>query len=287
MSVSALTIVRGREAHLLNQWKGWHQSEQKPDRWIIVGMDQDVEPPASDGSIEVITSRVDGGGESLPLARARNHAAKLCDSEVMVFLDVDCIPAPTMLSHLTAAAVDEDRLWMGSPRYLPKNAATGDWSMQDLQSSAVKHPLQPKLTSAQRLASTEYEKFWSLCFAVRKETFFRIGGFNESFAGYGGEDTDFAFAARSADVPFGFVGATAFHQHHSVCKPPLNHFDAIVRNAIQFHRRWDVWPMESWLNAFADMRLIQFDPTAAKMKVIAHPTKQQIANATKTTPAGF
>lgn len=287
MSISALTIVRGRQDHLRSQWKGWQQSDQKPERWIIVGMDQDVELPGEDSSIEIITDRIDGDGGSLPLARARNHAASLCESDAMVFLDVDCIPAPSMLSILETAILDEDRLWMGSPRYLSKNAAKGAWLMRDLESLAISHPLQPALAPAQRVASTEYEKFWSLCFGLRRKTFTKIGGFNESFAGYGGEDTDFAFAARLARVPFGFVGAMAYHQYHSVCKPPLNHFDAIVRNAIQFHSRWQTWPMESWLNAFAELNLIQFDSAADVLKVIAQPTDRQIKEATVMTPAGF
>lgn len=287
MTISALTIVRGRESHLQNQAKGWQQSDRKPDRWIIVGMDQDITPPECNHSIEIVTGRVDGDGGSLPLAHARNHAASLCESEAMVFLDVDCIAAPSMLSILEAAIADEDRLWMGRPRYLPENAANGAWEMHDLESVAVDHPLQPDLAFAQRVASTQYEKFWSLCFGIRKETFRKIGGFDESFAGYGGEDTDFAFAARAADVPLGFVGATAYHQHHSVCKPPLNHFDAIIRNAIQFRKRWDTWPMESWLTAFAELSLIEFDPASDTLEITARPTASQISEATVATPAGF
>ncbi|MFG0255570.1 MAG: glycosyltransferase family 2 protein [Rhodopirellula sp. JB053] len=227
MIIDALTIVRGRELHLKNQAKGWIQSVRKPNRWIIVGMDEDVTVPDTGGKIDVITERVDTTNESLPLAEARNRAAQLSNAEAMVFLDVDCIPSPNMLTAFEDAIGESDRLWMGSPRYLPAGATTSDWSMQELREKSIAHPLQPTLDDGERQPSTEYEKFWSLCFAITRNSFQTIGGFSEDFAGYGGEDTDFAFAARQTNVPFGCVGAMAYHQHHAVCKPPLNHFDAI------------------------------------------------------------
>ncbi len=287
MKLAALTIVRGRQRHLQNQARGWSMSNRKPDCWVIVGMDEDVHPPEPVDSIEIITDRVDGTGDSLPLAEARNHAAQLSPCDAMVFLDVDCIPSPTMLTEFESAVGQPDHLWMGSPRYLPQNKTAGDWTMDDLAQSAIPHPIQPVIDIGQRQTSTEYEKFWSLCFAVTKQTFCKIGGFNEGFAGYGAEDTDFAFAARDAGVPFGFAGAIAYHQHHAVCKPPLNHFDAIVRNAEQFRRRWKTWPMESWLNAFAEGGFIKFARESESIEVLARPTRQQIEAATVCTPAGF
>jgi len=287
MKIDALTIVRGRQTHLLNQARGWSESEPKPDRWIIVGMDQDVSPPGNDAGIPVVTDRVDGDGNTLPLSRARNRAASLSKADVLLFMDVDCIASPRMLSAFSDALRKEDRLWMGSPRYLPPGGSDGAWTMHELQRLAIAHPIQPKLFDGQRMPSTQYEKFWSLCFALRADTFDRIGGFHESFSGYGAEDTDFAFAARHIGVPFGFVSAIAYHQHHAVCKPPLNHFDAIVCNAIQFHRRWNVWPMVSWLNAFAERGLIRFDPAIDRLEVLVHPSEQEIEAVTVLTPAGF
>ncbi|TWT93611.1 glycosyltransferase family 2 protein [Neorhodopirellula pilleata] len=287
MKISALTIVRGRQKHLENQWRGWLRSDIKPHRWIIVGMNQEVVVPGHDPSVEILTDQVIARGESLPLASARNVAANLCETDAMVFLDVDCIPSPSMLTHFAQAIHNENRLWMGSPRYLPRGATDGDWTFEGLDQSGIRHPIQPSLTRGELRSSDEYEKFWSLCFGVSKETYQRIGGFDESFAGYGAEDTDFAFATRQADVPFGFVGAVAYHQHHAVCKPPLNHFDAIVRNAVQFRRRWNAWPMQGWLDAFANLGMIRYVPDSDELQVLTHPTKQQVEQATVMTPAGF
>ncbi|EMI15780.1 sugar transferase [Rhodopirellula maiorica SM1] len=308
-----LTIVRGRQTHLENQLRGLLRSEIYPDQWIVVGMDQEVQiavdkimmehsrteqkvrdrvAVAGRDSIdtcpfEIRTSRVDGDGRQLPLAEARNRAASLCQTEGMIFLDVDCIAAPQMIGTFRTTLKEQPRLWMGDVRYLPAAATEGGWQMPSLFKHAVDHPLQPILQPAQRIDSDRYELFWSLCFAITRDDFFTIGGFDDSFDGYGGEDTDFAFSACQAEVPFGFVGATAFHQYHAVCKPPLNHFEAIVRNAIRFQNKWGVWPMESWLNAFADRGLIRFNPDANKLVILRNPTAEEIRSSETQTPAGF
>ncbi|MCR9210255.1 MAG: galactosyltransferase-related protein [bacterium] len=286
MNTSVLTIVRGRQAHLENQMKGLLQSEVTPHEWIIVGMNQEVSIPDCD-RFPIRTSSVEHPTEPLPLAQARNHAAALCETEGMIFLDVDCIPSPGMIGKMTNALSDEDRLWMGRPRYLPAGAASGEWQSQNLQRLAVDHPLQPSLEGKDHLASDRYEMFWSLCFAITRSSFERIGGFDDSFDGYGGEDTDFSFSARKADVPFGFLNAVAYHQHHSVCKPPLNHLQPIVQNAERFRNKWGIWPMESWLNAFAERELIEFDPTSSSIQIHRLPTQNEIEDAITLTPAGF
>ncbi|MDO9396736.1 MAG: glycosyltransferase family 2 protein, partial [Herbiconiux sp.] len=75
-----------------------------------------------------------------------------------------------------------------------------------------------------------------------------------------GEDTDFAFAAREAGVELAWVGsARAYHQHHPVQSPPVDHLDDIVRNATVFHERWGTWPMGGWLDAFEQRGLVHRD----------------------------
>ncbi|RYJ06329.1 MAG: glycosyltransferase family 2 protein, partial [Actinomycetales bacterium] len=105
--------------------------------------------------------------------------------------------------------------------------------------------------------SDDHRLFWSLSFAVTPATWDRIGGFDEAYVGYGGEDTDFGQRARSAGVPMAWVGgADAFHQHHPVSRPPVEHVQDVVRNAEVFARRWGWWPMEGWLEAFEERGLV-------------------------------
>jgi GT2 family glycosyltransferase len=104
--------------------------------------------------------------------------------------------------------------------------------------------------------------FWSLSFAVTADTWLAVGGFEESYEGYGGEDTDFAFTARAAGVPLVWVGgAHAYHQYHPTSAPPWQHLDDILRNGRLFADRWGSWPMEGWLEAFAAAGAIEQTPT--------------------------
>ena len=122
------------------------------------------------------------------------------------------------------------------------------------------HPARPAPPDGDVIASTDYELFWSLSFALTASTWRHIGGFCDRYRGYGAEDTDFGQMARAVGVPMRWVGgAHAFHQFHPVSDPPVEHLHDIVRNATIFHRRWGWWPMAEWLDAFRRRGLITDD----------------------------
>ena len=288
MSLSVLTIVRGRRTHLQRQARGLSLAVEKPYEWVIVSMG---EPPPERASLslpaaaKLRTDRVDGERD-LPLAAARKRAAELATGDVLVFLDVDCIPGRNCLPELNNAA-SEGGLWMGDVRYLPQGQPSEEeWTEADLERVAVQHPLLPDLAAGER-RDERHEMFWSLCFAARADVWDRIGGFDPDYLGYGAEDTDVGFAARAAGIPFGRVGARAYHQHHPVCQPPLNHVVDIVENARRFHSKWNVWPMDKWLNQFAEAGYVRFDPETNVCEVVTEPSEDEITAATTDSPAGF
>ncbi len=111
--------------------------------------------------------------------------------------------------------------------------------------------------------SAAHELFWSLSFAATPTTWDRCGGFDEAYVGYGGEDTDFGQRARAAGVDLAWVGgADAFHQHHPVSRPPVEHVDDILRNGAVFRARWGWWPMVGWLKEMEGMGLVRRDGDA-------------------------
>lgn len=281
-----LTIVRGRQRQLENLHRGLAESDDPPSEWIIVGMGEDVHVDGG-ASWPVRCVRIDTEGSHLPLAEARNRAAEVSRSNHLIFLDVDCIPHPTMIATFREALETSRSLWMGSPRYLPAGQPADNWDFGELETAAVSHPLQPNLKPGEQIRSNRYELLWSLCFAISRDVYQTVGGFDSSFEGYGGEDTDFAWSARRAKIPFGFVGALAYHQHHAVHRPPLNHFDGIVANAIRFRAKWGGWPMKAWLDAFVEMRLIEFDPLGNELVIRQRPTQTQIEQSLHHAPAGF
>lgn len=263
---SCCVIVRGRPDHLRRTLLGLQRQTSPPDEVVVVSMgDPRVTSLAAQTAPAAIVELIDHDeGDPLPLARARNEAARLATGDLLVFLDVDCIPAPDLVADYVAQR--RPGLLMGSVRHLPPGVPPrlDDWSVAELRRHGREHPARPSPASA---ATTDrYELFWSLNFGVERETWLQIGGFDEDFEGYGGEDTDLAFEARRQGVRAWFLaGAEAFHQHHDVQDPPLDHLHDIVANAEHFHRKWGVWPMTGWLRAFRDRGLIEWDERSIRL----------------------
>lgn len=202
----------------------------------------------------------------LPLAAARNAGMAAAETQRVVFLDVDCIPSPDLL-RIYGQFWNDERLLSGQVRYLPKN------DNGELFSASAPDPIR------QDLQYLPYELFWSLNFGCSKAVFNKIGGFDERFTGYGAEDTDFAFTARKLGVPLDNLPALVFHQHHTSHDPPLNHLNAIVHNSIEFFDKWGVWPMEGWLNRFAEMGLVR--KSAGTLEQLRDPSEKELALALK------
>jgi GT2 family glycosyltransferase len=120
------------------------------------------------------------------------------------------------------------------------------------------HPARPDPPYDEVVTGAEPDLFWSLSFAVTAPTWQRLGGFHEGYEGYGGEDTDLGWTARDRGVELAWLGgADAFHQHHPVSQPPVEHLEDILRNGAVFARRWGRWPMEGWLRELAGLGLVE------------------------------
>lgn len=259
MKVAVVTAVRGRTAHLRAQLAGLAQSTERADHHVIVAVDDNKVATAvrpGDSRTEVVP--MNSNTRRLPIAAARNLGAQRAidgGAELLIFLDVDCIPAPAMVTAYRRAAEHPDHrqaLLCGPVTYLAANA-----DLSRLESLTAPHPARPAPPDGCIEDCTQYELFWSLSFAVTPTTWQRTGGFCTDYTGYGGEDTDFGQSAAAAGIAMRWVGgAHAFHQFHPVSDPPTEHLDDIVENAKLFHRRWGWWPMHGWLNAFEEQGLI-------------------------------
>ena len=273
--ISVLTLVKNREAHLRNLVEGLRRSSVPPDELVIVDMsDKPVPHPAADFPVRLVRLATD----ALPLAQARNIAASYASSRALLFLDVDCIPGPGLVPAMADALKQRDALICAEIRYLTAGDATeGQWSDASLSAAGVSHPAR-RFPPAGLVAEPNFGLFWSLAFGVSASAFKRIGGFDEEFTGYGAEDTDFAFRARENDLDLLFLGGPcAYHQHHGVFDPPLQHFSDIVRNARTFYARWRIWPMHGWLDAFADRGLLIRNDD--QLEITRQPTVEDIHEA--------
>lgn len=261
MKVAVVTIAAGRVEHLRRQLRGLGRSTHLHEHYVVAMGDHAV--------IDALTATPSHAlwmdtRRPLPLAAARNFGADVAISagaELLVFLDVDCIPAPELLDRYVTAAhrVRHPALLCGPVTYLPPPPPRG-YDIKDLPRVVSPHPARPAPDDGAVVEETNYDLFWSLSFAVTTETWLRVGGFCTDYAGYGGEDTDYAMKARSVHTAMYWVGgAHAFHQYHPVSDPPLEHVDDILANAETFFRRWGWWPMQGWLDAFAEKGLISYD----------------------------
>ena len=204
------------------------------------------------------------GAHGMRVGAARNAAARHAieaGADLLLFLDVDCLPGPDLLPLSTDAARRRpDDLLAGPVTYLASVQRPN--ALADLPALTRPHPARPDPTpgALAHAAPTDYALFWSLSFAVTPRVWERIGGFDEAYEGYGAEDTDFAFRARERGVALTWVGgAHAYHQWHPSGTPPWRHLDDILRNGRIFAERWGTWPMEGWLEAFAAAGAIERD----------------------------
>jgi N-acetylglucosaminyl-diphospho-decaprenol L-rhamnosyltransferase len=221
--------------------------------------------PLADTACQLRTRLLASGGH-LPLAEARNVGAAeaiAAGAEVLIFLDVDCIPSASLIDvyEQSVRAASDPALHCGVVRYLEPGVRGADLQPERLYGDP--HPIRPVPAPGERLRSNSWQLFWSLSFAVSTSTWLRLGGFQQEYVGYGAEDTDFGYAAHRAGVDLVWVGgADAHHQYHPTQQLPFDHLDDILRNAAIFERRWGFWPMTGWLTGFAEAGVAHFDQAA-------------------------
>ncbi|WP_210439648.1 glycosyltransferase family 2 protein [Nocardioides xinjiangensis] len=262
--VAVVTIAHGRHHHLAAQHRSLARGTALPDDYVAVAMDDPGITDHLEGTLPRRVVRIERTREgALPLAAARNlGVASALDggADVVVLLDVDCLAGSRLVASYADVVTARPRtIWSGPVTYLPPPPADGyPDDPEALDAWDDPHPARPRPVPGQLVEPLDPDLFWSLSFAVGREAWTRTGGFCEDYAGYGGEDTDFARAALSRGVALGCVGAArAYHQHHPVSSPPVEHLDDILRNGRLFHDRWGEWPMRGWLEEFERRGLVR------------------------------
>ena len=258
MKSSVCTLAHGRDSHLENLVLGLRQSTRPPGE-LVIGVMQDRRYDLPQTSFPIRQVMLGGGG--IPLAAARNAAARAARGEVLVFLDVDCIPHPDLVGDYLHQADRRNGVLMGEVGYLPRGAAAKGIDYDRFDDVAVKHSERAGPPTQEARRCGDYRCFWSLNFAMRAADFDRSGGFDESFSGYGGEDTDFGRTCATRKLPIWWVrGARAYHQYHPHHMPPVHHLDSVIANAQRFEAKWGEPTMQHWLRAFTLMGLVRRTP---------------------------
>jgi GT2 family glycosyltransferase len=267
MRTAVVTVAHGRHDHLQRQHTMVGRSRVPVEDYVVVALDDPVLGSTWEREAGVTMLQHGPGHHGLPIAAARNAGARKAvgrGAELIIFLDVDCLPDPDLVRYYQqAATAHPSALLCGPVAYLPRAEAHG-YDLDGLSRYAL-HPARPAPPPGEVVTGGDPRLFWSLSFAVTAATWLRIGGFFEEYEGYGAEDADFAFLARDAGASIAWVGgAAAYHQWHFTQSPPVGHLDDIVRNASIFADRWGWWPMEGWLGAFAAQGLVAYDPVSQR-----------------------
>jgi N-acetylglucosaminyl-diphospho-decaprenol L-rhamnosyltransferase len=277
-ATSVLTLVRGRAASLRNLMQGLARQSTPPGELVIAWMQPEPIPDLPDPGCPVRHLHVPG--EPMPLAAARNRAAEAAAGDLLIFLDVDCIPASGLVGAYAAAGAEG--LLLGEVLYLPPEAGPA-LDAPDLDDAALDrlgrpHPARPKVPETGLRREPDPGQLWGLSFALPARAWRSVGGMDEGFTGYGGEETDFAARLAATGLPTDWVaGARAYHQHHPVHVPPLQHFTPILANAARFRARHGRWCMTYWLDQFRAAGLIEWDAAAPAIRLIRPPTAPEIA----------
>lgn len=312
--VTVITTCYGRNRHLYNLLSSLANGSVKPDEVIIVNDDADPKRLADFAlNIVKIPTTVDlvdsadhqtlehqtlekSDKTEFDIGHNRNIGAAHATHETLIFLDVDCIVAPSFIEQLSTKLNQyPNALLMGQPRYLTrplsneeslalqKGALINDY----LNHLSVYNPYRDNFDAKQSISTeiaptairktNDYGAFWSLCFAIKREQFEQIGGFDTQYTGYGAEDTDFAFTARQLDIDFYLTADLIYHQQHAVYRPPLNHLESIIVNANRFYQKWQCWPMGGWLEQFCKMGLIEWTHEQSNsITLLRQPSSKEI-----------
>ena len=263
-SATIVTVARGRHEHLAHQLRLLALSDPATPH-VVVAVDDPaigdvVRAHGGNRSVRVVEHPMHRDG--LPIAAARNHGVSVALDEgagVIVLLDVDCLAGPdTIDRYASLASAGPPAILCCPVTYLAEGVAAPAHP-GDLRIHRRPHPARPDPPAGTLVRGGDHRLFWSLSAAMSAATWRLLGGFCEEYVGYGGEDTDLGQVARRAGVDLVWVGgADAYHQHHPVSRPPVEHVDAIVRNARTYRRRWGSWPMEGWLAELADLGLLRW-----------------------------
>ncbi len=171
---------------------------------VVVADDGSRTPPVLPAGVGLVR-QADLGFRA---AAARNLGAAATTGEVVVFLDADTTPGPGFLDALVRrAAACPDVLAVGRRRHA------------DLSGDGRELPeptwLAEAYAASRDLLDADGRSFRfviSAVLALRRELLEDLGGFDERFVGYGGEDWDLAYRAWNAGaVLVHESGAVAWH----------------------------------------------------------------------------
>ncbi|GAB3606572.1 hypothetical protein GCM10027413_19810 [Conyzicola nivalis] len=182
---------------------------------IVVADDGSPEPPTVAGNVRVV-SQPDRG---FRVAAARNRGVEVTGNDVLVFLDADTSPEPDYLRHIVRLpALTWDAVTVGRRRHADLASVEATAPIAEAgRAHELDEPawLREEYTRTHDLLDADHRSYRFLIGAVvacTRRFFDEVGGFDESFTRYGGEDWEWAYRAWLRGAVLAHVPeATAWH----------------------------------------------------------------------------
>lgn len=255
-----ITTARRQHEALLDQVSGFSLGVDVPDLHVVVAL---ADRTVSQGQLPITSDRWTTLIAGLPTVRAQLPTARGlhlgieqavdAGAELLVLLEVTCIPHPRFLTQLHERLGATERsgptLWAPTVQRLRPAPPEGyeftrleEW-VRDAEHHPVP-PLRPELENAE----VDPDQFSSPCLAITTADLEAVGGLCPDYVGGMGHDTDLAAAVTDAGGAVRLVPeATAYRRHQEPEEPDKAHLASASTNAHLFRTRWGRWPQAPWL----------------------------------------
>ncbi|MEP6628987.1 MAG: glycosyltransferase, partial [Lapillicoccus sp.] len=220
--ISVVVPVYGRPEQLDRLLAGLDRQTLDADRFEVVVADDGSPEPLRPGPHAYAVRSVHQHDEGFRAAAARNLGAAAARGSVIAFLDQDCVPAPGYLERVAVAAGDPWALVVGHRRHAELDGWSAD-AVRDWLGGSGAAPVElpepqwlldgyARTDDLQRPDDRAYQLVISAVLSLNRSLFERLGGFDASFRGYGGEDWELAHRALVAGADLCWLpDAVAWH----------------------------------------------------------------------------
>lgn len=272
--ISVITIVKNRIPQFYSLLKSLEASERKPKELVVVWMTSPSNHSLVQSEYFPIKHRF-ATSDTLPIAKARNKGAAACSASTLLFLDVDCIIHPQLLSQIGSKICRGTTLGsvITELKAIPEYASYHEVSRLP-ESRKVRH----------NGVNHQQQGFQSSLFAVCREDFDYVEGFDESYSGFGIGDIDFSTRCNRACITHRLLPVTTYKQYRNCRTCPLNHLLDIVCNANLYKKKWGYYPKTEWLSTFMARGFVSKASAHAPLSVTRLPTAKEIRSVINGVP---
>ena len=272
--ISVITIVKNRIPQFYSLLKSLEASEQKPKELVVVWMTS----PSDHSLIQSEHFPIKhcfATSDTLPIAKARNKGAAASSASTLLFLDVDCIIHPQLLTRVSTGIAKGMTVGsvMTELKLIPENAGYSEVSR-----------LPESRESRQKTLQHQQEGFQSSLFAILREDFENVDGFDEKYAGFGIGDIDFATRCNRAGIEHRSLPLVTYKQFRNCRACPLNHLLDIVCNANLYKDKWGYYPKTQWLTTFMARGFVSKASVHDPLSITRLPTTKEIRSAIAGVP---